>query len=88
MSSLVIQIKVILTAPETKVKRLKTFHTPTTSNTKSSIGQQFSKLIQEDKIAYDIFNRPMNMLTCTKKLMECGFRGKVLQLGIKILKED
>ena len=49
LPSKVIRIEVILTTPETKIKRLKIFHTPSSSNRKSSIGQQFSKLIKEDK---------------------------------------
>jgi hypothetical protein len=40
------------------------------------------------KIAYDICNGPINMYKCTKKLLECGFTGKVLHIAIKILKED
>jgi hypothetical protein len=28
------------------------------------------------------------MAKCIKKLKMCGFRGKVLHLGLKILKED
>jgi hypothetical protein len=80
-------IEVIPTAPPTKLKRLNMSHTPSSSNTKSSIGQLFSRLLQEDnKIAYDIFNCLMNMKKCTKQLIRCGFTGKVLHLGIKILK--
>jgi hypothetical protein len=39
-------------------------------------------------MAYDIFNGPMNMERWTKKLLKCGFDDNILQLGIKILKED
>lgn len=64
-------------------------HTPSSSNTKSIIGQKFAGLLQEDrKITYYICSGPMNMDMCTKKLLECGFIGKVLHHGIKILKED
>ncbi|PWZ24418.1 hypothetical protein Zm00014a_026349 [Zea mays] len=79
---------VIPTASPTNIKRLKTFHKPST-NTKSNIGQNFSRLLEEHpKIAYDICNGPINMYKCTKKLLECGFTGKVLHIAIKILKED
>ena len=30
----------------------------------------------------------MNMEKCTQKHKRCGFRGKVLHLSLKILKED
>jgi hypothetical protein len=79
---------VMPTASPTNIKRLKTFHKPST-NTKSNIGQNFSRLLEEHpKIAYDICNGPINMYKCTKKLLECGFTGKVLHIAIKILKED
>jgi hypothetical protein len=35
-----------------------------------------------------IFNGPMNMVKCTKKLKRCGFKDKMLHLGLKILKDD
>jgi hypothetical protein len=81
--------QVIPTASPMNIKRLKMSHTPSSSNTKSSIGQKFVGLLQEDrKITYYICSGPMNMDMCTKKLLECGFIGKVLHLAIKILKED
>jgi hypothetical protein len=61
-------IEVIPTALPTNLNRLKTSHIPSSSNTKPRIGHQFSRLLQEDnKIAYGIFNGPMNIEKCTKK---------------------
>jgi nitrate reductase beta subunit len=45
--------EVIQTSPKMDRKRMKTSHVPSSSNTKSIIGQQFSMLLQEDK--YMIF---------------------------------
>jgi hypothetical protein len=73
---------VIPTDPLMNIKRLKTSHTPSSSNTKSSIGQQFSRLLQEDnKIAYDIFNGPMEK--CPKKLWRVISRAKHFTLVSK-----
>jgi hypothetical protein len=41
--------EIIPTAFEMNIKRLKTSHTPSSSNTKSSIGQQLSGLLKEEK---------------------------------------
>jgi hypothetical protein len=43
---------------------------------------------RRQKNIHDIFKGSMNMEKCSKKLKLCGFRGKVLHLGIKIPKED
>jgi hypothetical protein len=40
------------------------------------------------KTVHGIFNDSINVAKCIKKLKMCGFRGKVLHLGLKILKED
>lgn len=78
--------KVIITAPvapasPSNIKRSKMLHTCTSWLTNSNIGQQFCRLLQEDKqIVHAIFNSLMNMKKCTKNLMRCGFKGKVLHL--------
>jgi hypothetical protein len=73
-------------------KRLKTSHiTAGSSSTTQSIGQQFSRLLQQDRTAglgASIYNGHLNMERCTRRLLECQFDDNILQLGIQILKED
>lgn len=76
--------KVIPSALPTNIKRLKMSDTPSSSNWKSSIGQQFSMLQQEDnKIAYDIINDRMNMDKYTKNLWSVVLRVEYINLVSK-----
>jgi hypothetical protein len=45
-------IEVIQTTLEINMKRLKMSHAPSSSNTKSNIDQQISRLLQEDEKLY------------------------------------
>lgn len=51
------------------IKMFKMFHATISSNTKSNIDHQFSRLLQEDKkIVHDIFGDPIKIYKCNKNL--------------------
>jgi hypothetical protein len=52
----------------------------------SSIGEHFSKLMEDKEIAIELFKGPMSMENCTDKVKRCGFKGNELRCVLNLLR--
>jgi len=72
-----------------KKKMKMTCNPDSTSNScqsDSSIGEHFSKLMEDKETALELFKGPMSMKNCTHKVKRCGFKGKELHCVLKLLR--